>query len=475
MSALARSFAIFFLGGLLGFLALAPLPSFGWDFDYSFSADKALRGDWVQVWRSIGLGDAHPPLYYLAFRAWMSLGGHARLDSGVSDAAIAWSYSLSLLGFVFLSGALALASWDLLGPWGAMGALGLLFLFEDAPWAPLLRMYPWAALWVLLGAWGYLRGQVWAGSLAGTLGLYTHYLTGIALLPFALYALARSGRRALLGFTPYLLFSFWAPYLLWQVQHGRANPDIRPEPEALFKYLWFKWPPDLLLLLLLVGGVGLALNRAYRERFLPVLLLPVASLYVWYFSSLWLNTVLIRYLFVFAPLVSLGAAAALAWLPSLARWSAALLLLGVGLPLARYNHPYLPWEDLTAHSRLAARYLDAGMVDRFLIDPGTRFSSFLVHMPGEKRLEEISDPLVLLRYCTHPRPLLAWEYRDQRPEASQVRALLGCWKGRVRRLDPMPPGVYHRGSLYLLLPEGISEGQADRERAGLERPRRSAR
>jgi len=99
------------------------------------------------------------------------------------------------------------------------------------------------------------------------------------------------------------------------VREGRSYPDLRPPPEDLFVYFWQKWPPGVVALFLLLGLV--AAWRAPRVR--PLLLLVVAGPYVWYFTSLFLNTVLVRYNFVFVGPLVLAGAAGLAWAPRPAR------------------------------------------------------------------------------------------------------------------------------------------------------------
>jgi len=99
----------------------------------------------------VGALDAHPPLYYLLHKAWMTAWGFGHLAAGVPEAAVPLPHLLAVLFFALLSGGLALAAQDLLGPWAAFAALGLLFLFWDTPWAFSLRMYPLAAALVTLG------------------------------------------------------------------------------------------------------------------------------------------------------------------------------------------------------------------------------------------------------------------------------------------------------------------------------------
>ncbi len=418
---------VFLAGAALGLLVLLPLPWWGWDSDTLIAALWTLNGQsYAEVVRTVGALDAHPPLYYLLHKAWMTAWGFGHLTAGVPDEAVPLPHLLAVLFFALLSGGVALAAHDLLGPWAAFGALGLLFMFWDTPWAFSLRMYPLAAALVTLGAWAYLRGRAFAGSLFGLLALYTHYLSGYALLPFALYRLVQDGKergwRALLPFTPYLLYLPWLPWLLHQVRAGHSYPHLRPPPEELFVYFWQKWPPGVVALFLLLGVV--AAWRAPRVR--PLLLLALAGPYVWYFTSLFLNTVLVRYNFVFVGPLVLAGAAGLAWAPRPARWGASLLLFAAGLLWVHLSRPHWPVWDMVAQARIAERFVERGVP--FVLDRrGERLVALLAFAaPGLKDKQEVLTAGELWRYCEDPRPLLAYRDWFLSSEESLVRRLTRC-------------------------------------------------
>ncbi|MGC8967634.1 MAG: hypothetical protein ACP5JV_04805 [Thermus sp.] len=423
---------LFLAGAAFGLLALLPLPWWGWDSDNLITALWTLNGQsYAEVFRTVGTLDAHPPLYYLLHKAWMTAWGFGHLTAGVPEAAVPLPHLLAVLFFALLSGSLALAAHDLLGPWAAFAALGLLFLFWDTPWAFALRMYPLAAALVTLGAWAYLRGRAFAGSLFGLLALYTHYLSGYALLPFALYRLFQDWRertwRALFPFAVYLLYLPWLPWLLGQVRAGHSRPELRPPPEDLFAYFWQKWPPGVVALFLLLGLV--AAWRAPRVR--PLLVLALAGPYVWYFTSLLLNTVLTRYNFVFVGPLVLAGAAALAWAPRPARWGASLLLLAAGLFWAHLTRPYWPAWDMVTQARIAERFVERGVP--FVLDRwGRGYAPMLAFVaPGLKDKQELLTTGELWRYCNDPRPLLAYRNWFLSPGESLVHRLMLC-RGRWR-------------------------------------------
>jgi hypothetical protein len=425
---------LFLAGGALGLFVLLPLPWWSWDADNSFTASSTLYGQsYAEVVRTVGSIDAHPPLYYLLYKAWMTAWGFGHLTAGVPDAAVPLPYLLAVLFFALLSGGVALAAYDLLGPWAVFGALALLFMFWDTPWAFSLRMYPLAAALVTLGTWAYLRGRAFAGSLFGLLALYTHYLSGYALAPFALYRLLQDakerGWRALLPFAPYLLYLPWVPWILHQVGTGHSRPYLRPAPEALFVYFWQKWPPGVVALFLLLGLV--AAWRAPRVR--PLLILALAGPYVWYFTSLFLNTVLSRYNFVFVGPLVLAGAAGLAWAPRPARWGASLLLFAAGLFWVHLSRPYWPYWDMVTQARIAERFVEKGVP--FVLDrQGGGWASILAFAaPGLKDKQEVLTTGNLRRYCEDPRPLLAYRDWFLSPEESLVHRLMRC-RGRWREV-----------------------------------------
>ena len=273
---LAPAFLAALLGACLAFLSLYPLPDWGPDFDNAFTGYHVLGKSPGEVWRGIGQSDAHPPLYYLLAWAWLREKAFQGLDGLLLLARE--ERTLSLIFQLLLGGALAGGGY-LLGRWpGAMAALGLALASRVWPEGPDFRMYPLAAAWTALAAVAYLRDRPFFGSLFGALALYTHYLSGLLLLPYALFALSRSwrgqGARSLLALAPYGLFLPWVPWLLGQIRAGRSLPWMRPEPEAVFGFVLNAWPGPILLL----AAVGL-LPLALRRRVPLALLLALAALY----------------------------------------------------------------------------------------------------------------------------------------------------------------------------------------------------
>lgn len=439
----------FFLAAGLAFLLLYPPPS-GWDFDNTFTALKTLRGQGVaEVWEGIGKGDAHPPGYYLLYKAWMALGGYDPLPPGVPEGAIRWGLTFNLLGFALMAGAVALAGAYLLGLWGGLLALGFLFLFADAPYASLMRMYPFAGALAVLSALAYLTRRLLLGSLLGVLGLYTHYLAGVAVAPFALLALwegwRERGPRVALAFLPYLLFLPWVPMLAYQVSHGYNFPHIRPVPESLFLYVRDKWPEGVLYPLLLLGL--LAAWRIPKTR--RILLPTLASLYLWFYLSLLVNVVLSRYLFLFAGLISLALASGVSLLPPWGRRAVALVVLVPALLTLHFQRTLLPWEDITAQARITRGFLVALEEARLYLDGWGRADSFRLHLPGFEGRVVVLNWLDATELCGTGKPFLLWRYHNYRPEESPVQRVLECLGGRAHVLHPTPVGT-----LYLYVPEG---------------------
>lgn len=434
---------------LLLFGLLYP-PPYGWDFDNTFSAIKTLQGQGVrEVWEGIGRGDAHPPGYYLLYKAWMALGGYDPLPPGVPEGAVPWSLTLGLLGFAFMAGSVFLAGWYLLGPWEGLLALGLLLLFADAPYASLLRMYPFAGGFAVLSALAYLSRKPLLGSILGTAGLYTHYLVGVAVAPFALLALWEGWRerkgRILFAFLPYLLFLAWVPMLVYQVSHGHHFPQVRPAPESLFRYVVDKWPKEVFLPFLLLALWASWRDGIARRVFLPVL----ASLYLWYYLSLVINTVLVRYVFLFAGLISLALAGGARALPPWARRVLALGLLAPALLALHFQKSLPPREDITAQARTAGRFLASMAEARLYMDGWRGVEPFRLHLPGMEGRITALGWLEAEELCGSRKPLLLWRYHNYRPEESPVQRVLECLGGRAHVLHPTPVAT-----LYLYLPEG---------------------
>lgn len=434
------------LAFLLPLVLLRPSP-YGWDFDMSFTALKTLQGQGLrEVWEGVGTGDAHPPGYYLLYKVWMGLGGYDPLPRGVPDGAVQWAFLLNLLGFGFMAAAVALAGWSLLGPWAGVSALGLLFFFGDAPHAYLLRMYPFAGGLVVLSAWAYLSQRPLLGSVLGVVGLYTHYLAGVAVAPFALLALWEGwrvrGARVLLAYLPYLLFLPWVPMLAYQLQRGYHFPDIRPSPEHLFLYVWNKWPKEVFYLFL-----PLALYASWKEaRAKRQVLATVASLYLWFYVSLAVNVVLVRYVFLFAGLVPLALATGIMAVPSWGRWGVAAVVALAGSLNLYYQRTAPPWEDITSQARVAQPFLGDGGFVALYVDGRSRVEPFRLHLPQPEKARELewSEAREL---CDAKVPFLLWRYWNRPREESPVQHLLECLGGRAHLLYPTPVG-----NLYLYRP-----------------------
>jgi hypothetical protein len=163
----------------------------------------------------------------------------------------------------------------------------------------------------------------------------------------------------------------------------------------------------------------------------PLLILAVAGPYVWYFTSLFLNTVLARYNFVFVGPLVLAGAAGLAWAPRPARWGASLLLLAAGLLWVHLSRPHWPVWDMVTQARIAERFVERGVP--FVLDRGgggyTAMLAFVA--PGLKDKQEVLTAGELWRYCEDPRPLLAYRDWFLSPNESLVHRLTRC-RGRWR-------------------------------------------
>lgn len=224
-------------GLLLAFLLLYPPPS-GWDFDNTFTALKTLRGQGVaEVWEGIGKGDAHPPGYYLLYKAWMALGGYDPLPPGVPEGAIRWSLTFNLLGFALMAGAVALAGAYLLGLWGGSSPSASFFS------SPMLPMPPSCACTHLPGPWRSSprwptspEGPSWEASLGRSASEESHlYLdkeAGGRLKLFQLHLPGLEDRVRALGWLKALeLCGTDKPPLFWRYNDYR--PDESPVQRVL--------------------------------------------------------------------------------------------------------------------------------------------------------------------------------------------------------------------------------------------------
>lgn len=208
-------------------------------------------------------------------------------------------------------------------------------------------------------------------------------------------------------------------------------------------YFWQKWPPGVVAFLLVLGLV--AAWRAPRLR--PLLLLALAGPYVWYFTSLLLNTVLVRYPFVFVGPLLLAGMAALAWAPRAARWGASLLLFASGLVWVQLARPPWPLWDLVAQARIAERFVERGVPLLLQDTSGGYYVLMLAFVaPGLKDKQAVLTWEDLWRYCGDPRPLLAYRNGFFPPSESLVYRLILC-RGPWREVHGTPAFT-----LYLLPP-----------------------
>jgi hypothetical protein len=462
---LAPAFLAALLGACLAFLSLYPLPDWGPDFDNAFTGHHVLGRSPGKVWRGIGQGDAHLPLYYLLAWAWLREKTFQGLDGLLLLACE--ERTLSLIFQLLLGATLAGAGYLLgKGP-GAMAALGLALASRIWPEGPDLRMYPLAAAWTALAAVAYLRDRPFFGSLFGALALYTHYLSGLLLLPYALFALSHSwkerGARSLLFLTPYGLFLPWVPWLLGQIRAGHSLPWLRPEPEAVFRLALDAWPGPVLLL----AAVGL-LPLALRRRVPLALLLALAALYTWYLVSLGVNVVMGgRYLLPFVPLVALGLAEAVGTLSQegfrrLALLLGAMLLL-VGFAYSRYGRPAEPVEDYWKYGYLSLALVQKHGVEAVYLQEG-RYELLLPQALREEGLPP--ERLYIGSLPQSPNPSLLVRYKGTPPLLDPYTPALQRW---AEEIAP-PRRIYEdgRGEVWFLPgPRG--------ERGRLERPPGSSR
>ena len=435
------------LGTCLAFLSLYPLPDWGPDFDNAFTGHHVLGRSPGEVWRGIGQSDAHPPLYYLFAWAWLREKTFQGLDGLLLLARE--ERTLSLIFQLLLGVALAAGGY-LLGRWpGTMAALGLALASKVWPEGPDLRMYPLAAAWTALAAVAYLRGRPFAGSLFGTLALYTHYLPGLLLLPYALFALFRSwkeqGARSLLALAPYGLFLPWAPWLLGQIRGGHSLSWLRPEPEAVFRLALNVWPGPALLL----AALGL-LPLALRRRLPLALPLALAALYTWYLVSLGINVVMgSRYLLPFVPLVALGLAEAVGTLSQEGFRRLALLLgatfLLTGFAHSRYGRPAEAVEDYWKYGYLSLALVREGKVESVYLQDG-RYRLLLPQALREEGLPP--DRLYIRSLPQSPNPSLLVRYKGTPPLLDPYTPTLQRWAEEVAP----PRRIYEdgRGEVWFL-------------------------
>jgi len=323
---LAFSFALIIRASAL--LAAPNLPLW---FDEAWTAQFAtFPSSPLTVVRRVAAEDLHPPLGYLAYKAWAKLlgvrdGVETPPPPGHEDRLRLLPLFAGSLG----TGFLALAT-SHLGV-SKVGALASALFFAVSP-ATLsigleVRQYGLLLLLFPLLLYAFATERRWLFALAGGASLYTHYATLLFLLPFALYRPFR-----LPVFFASLLFLPWLPTLLRQATSplmAEAREYATPLAELPFPF-FENLGGGLFLGLLLLALAGLGLRRT--PLFLPAVAFFAGLLALFVLKSPGGNP---RYVVLLAPYVALGLVFALEALRGrVQKLPSALLLL---LPVALFS------------------------------------------------------------------------------------------------------------------------------------------
>ena len=196
------------------------------------------RLPWREMFTAVA-NDVHPPLHFTIIKLWRSLGGESSL----------WIKLSSVLPGALTVAALAPIGRRMFGTGAGLIAAALLaFNGTHVLVSQEARFYPWLALWVWLAAglaWSWVdrpgRRTAIVFVVVEALGLYTHYLSGLAyafLFLWGLAVLAREPRRipAWIGLhvVVALLFAPQLPTLVHQVARDTGEHWIRAaRPQAL--------------------------------------------------------------------------------------------------------------------------------------------------------------------------------------------------------------------------------------------------
>ncbi len=314
------AFALAFLPRLSALLAAPGLPFW---FDEAWTAQFAtFPSSPATVARRVAAEDLHPPLGYLAYKAWAGLLGirdgiEAPPPPGHEDRLrllplLAGSLGAALLALAALrlgtseAGALAAALFFAATP--AALSVGL----EVRQYGLLLFLFP-------LLLYAFAAERRWLFALAGAAALYTHYAALLFLLPFALHPSFRAPTALAL-----LLFLPWVPALLRQLASPlmeEARGYATPPAELLSPFLANLGGSPLLGLPLLVLA-GLGLRRAGLS--LPATGFLVGLLALFVLKGPGGNP---RYAVLLAPYLALGLAFALEALRDRVRGLPPVLLL----------------------------------------------------------------------------------------------------------------------------------------------------
>ncbi|MCB0047571.1 MAG: glycosyltransferase family 39 protein [Caldilineaceae bacterium] len=386
-------------------------------------------------------GDIHPPGYYGLLHIWQ-LVSRPTLEHGL-EFLFAWPslwWGVILLALLFVIGRRLLgASSALLAVWLAVFSPFQLWYSQE------VRMYTLGAALGLLGLWATLRfldgdrsSRLWLAVyvLAAAAGLYTLYyfaFTLIALNVIALFLIfsratsrKHSDRSVPSLLLPWLLAQLavlilWLPWLPAFLRQA-IDPPVPPWrgpwtnlPEffaSLSETLGalvigqtppggHMWPFALLGGLILLGFVFTTRRPAARTVLLIYLLLPMALLYL--LTLLATPLYHVRYLFIYAPVFLLIAAAAVHGLWRYAPWlgglGLALLLALSGWSAAEFwRNPFYRADDHRAAVADLARAWRPG--DAILVNAGWVYPVLDVYWPTELNGPDATRP-----------PAIAWSGR----------------------------------------------------------------
>ncbi|MCS6964104.1 glycosyltransferase family 39 protein [Thermoflexus sp.] len=371
-------------------------------YDEAFSIDLARN----QVWQPL---EAHPPLFYLALRLWMTLTGPSEFAARFLSA-LAGTLTVALF-------AAAVARIGR-SPIARTVALGLAATLPFWIWESReTRMYAMLGLWTALVLYGVVRDAPRLILFAALAGIYTHYamlwmVPGILILglrhgpsriPWAAALLAGAIPGALhalwVGSTQ---GAFWPGTLdlgrilmtLWQAQGLQARMAGFVPPDGS------PWIPGLIAGAG-VAGTGLALGlrrRTARSMFLAMSLLPLmVGLGLLYRSP------------KFHPHYFIGAAAGF-WLPIALGWADAVRRArGAFLPaLAAWGLfvlPALNWtlvhaEQVKDDWRSAVRTVEArkGSEEAVVLVSGFALPAYRVYARATTPIPLPADPVVDVRH-----------------------------------------------------------------------------
>jgi mannosyltransferase len=333
--------------------------------DEGFSAALSAGPLWYILQQSF-TKEPNPPFYFLLLHLWRS-------PAGSGEYAIRF---LSVLPAVAAIPLLYAAGRRLGGRWAGLAAMTLGALNPYLVWlAQEARMYSWALLWTVLGAYALLRALAsgrrshWAlFAAANFLAVYTHLYAVFVVAAEALFLVLHPRRRKLAAglvavAAPIVLFLPWFISITTYAGESSTWRGFIGVWDML-RVLGVNFasqghlPPALdgpfALLLALAGGAGLWALR--RRGWLPLLwlLLPIAGVYALSFKEPLFSA---RYFIVVLPALLLLAGAGLARLGA-ATGLAGLALLSAGSVWAAERGQTVP-SYAKEDYRLAASYVGA--------------------------------------------------------------------------------------------------------------------